>query len=72
MEEEEKVKEFWNRVKDNGYWSGGIVNLGWDDLWEEARENIELIYKEARDAGTHAQNPEMLFKEKGYALFRQN
>ena len=39
-----KIKEWWNSVKDNINWSGAIVGLEWDDLWEEAKEELTVIY----------------------------
>lgn len=38
------IEEWWNKVKDSGVWSGAIVNLTWDQLWDEIKEEIIKIY----------------------------
>jgi len=37
------VEMWWNSVKDNQYWSGSIVNLTWNQLWDEAKEELYQI-----------------------------
>jgi len=43
MLDENKIKLWWNSVKDSDLWSGAIVGLEWDELWPEAKESIMQI-----------------------------
>ncbi len=47
-------KQFWESVKDSSCWSGGIVDMDWDDLQlyefatlRNAQEKIDKIFSEA-------------------------
>ncbi len=51
LENEEDTKRFWGAIKDNDYWSGSIVGLEWEELWQEAREEIQRIYLAAKGRG---------------------
>ena len=44
------VKNWWNSVKDNQYWSGAVVGVDWDDLWDQAKEEIKEIYSQAANS----------------------
>ncbi len=40
-------KRFWEKVKNNDYWSGVIVDTNWDDLYEEERKEIDDLFCKA-------------------------
>lgn len=42
---DKEVSAWWESVKDSDCWSGAIVNLSWDDLWDEAKDNLRVIYE---------------------------
>ena len=41
------VERWWEKVKDNMYWSGAIVETPWEQLWDDAKEELREIYDEA-------------------------
>ncbi len=51
---DQEYKEFWEKVKDNECWSGGMVNLEWDELWPSAKLDIIQIYDEVKRNGKQA------------------
>lgn len=38
------VEKWWNTNKDSSSWSGAIMGLYWDELWDDARAEILVIY----------------------------
>lgn len=42
------IKDWWESVKDNPYWSGAIVGLSWDDLESWGQDQVRVIYEAAR------------------------
>lgn len=44
-----KIKAFWDSVRHLGVWTGAIVDIEWDDLWQGAKDEIQLIFYKIRD-----------------------
>lgn len=54
--EEQKIERWWNAVKDLSVWSGAGVGIAWAELWEEAREELRVVYRAALN-GSSADAP---------------
>ncbi len=38
------VEKWWDGVRYNAYWSGAVVGTLWEDLFDDAKEEILIIY----------------------------
>ena len=50
---DEPIARFWNATKDSLIWSGAVQGDSWNDLWDEAKDDIRTIYAAAVDASGH-------------------
>lgn len=44
-----EIEKWWESVKDNHSWSGSIQGMPWSQIWEEAKDELKLIYDSARE-----------------------
>ena len=49
-EKEEKLKKFWANIKDSDILSGAVVNLSYDDLWNDPGNSVKKMVEQLYDA----------------------
>lgn len=45
MDEDDKIAKWWNLVNESFIISGCVNCTDWDELWEEAQEEVRKVYR---------------------------